>query len=141
MQIRPRRWCKIRLVPSSALCRNGFLLLAVVTAAPALAQAPVEERQSRTNSFSEAQQRVEFARQTAERSERRVGEAERRLRGAEAALLPALRQYEETKSRLEKARVDLDRERAAASESRKAYEAESAAFQRLRAGGNAREKK
>jgi DNA recombination protein RmuC len=137
MQIRPRGWCKIRLVPSSALCGNGLLLLAIVTAAPAVAQAPVEERQPRAgNPYIQAQQRVEFARQTLERSERRVREAEQSVRNAEAELTPAQRRYEESKSQAERARAELAQARAAASESRKSYEAESAAFQRLRARGS-----
>jgi DNA recombination protein RmuC len=136
MQIRPRWWCKIRLVPSSALCGSGLLLLAIVTAAPAVAQAPVEERQRRADPYAEAQQRVEFARQTAERSERRVRDAEQGVRNAEATLVPAQRRYEESKSQVDKARAELAQARAAASDSRKSYEAESAAFQRLRARGN-----
>ena len=127
----------------SALCGHGLLFLsAIVTAAVAVAQAPVEEREPRASSYTEAQQRVEFARQSVTRSEQRVKDAERRVRDAEAALLPALRQYEGTKSRLDKARADLERERSAVSASRKAYETESATFQRLRTRANgARETK
>jgi chromosome segregation ATPase len=129
-------------VRASALCGHGLFLSAIFTAAAAVAQAPVEERQQRAASYSEAQQRVEFARQTLTRSEQRVKDAERRVRDAEAALLPALRQYEGTKSRLDQARAELERERSVAGESRKAYETESATFQRLRARANgARETK
>ncbi len=112
-----------------------MVLLAIVIAAPAVAQAPVEERQRRADSYVEAQQRVEFSRQGAERAARRVKDAEQSLKDAEAQLGPAQRRYEESKSRVEKARAELVQARAAAGESRKSYETESAAFQRLRAGG------
>jgi len=112
-----------------------MVLLAIVIAAPAVAQAPVEERQRRADSYVEAQQRVEFSRQGAERAARRVKDVEQSLKDAEAQLGPAQRRYEESKSRVEKARAELVQARAAAGESRKSYETESAAFQRLRAGG------
>lgn len=122
-------------MPPSALCRHGLLLLAIVVAAPAVAQAPVEERQRRADSYAEAQQRVEFTRQSAERAARRVRDAEQGLKDAEAQLAPAQRRYEESKLRLDKARAELVQARAAESESRKSHEAESAAFQRLRGRG------
>jgi septal ring factor EnvC (AmiA/AmiB activator) len=123
-------------VPPSALCRQGLLLLAIAIAAPVVAQAPVEERLRRGDAYTEAQQRVEFSRQNAERAALRVKDAEQGLKDAEAELVPAQRRYEESKSRLDKARADLTRARAAAGESRTSYETESAAFQRLRARSN-----
>lgn len=122
-------------MPPSALCRPGLLLLAIV-AASAVAQAPVEERQRRADSYTEAQQRVEFSRQGAERAARRVRDAEQGLKDAEAQLAPAQRRYEESKLRVDKARAELVQARAAESQSRKSYEAESAAFQRLRGRGS-----
>jgi septal ring factor EnvC (AmiA/AmiB activator) len=120
----------------SALCRNGLLLLAIVIAECAVAQAPVEDRQRRADPYTEAQQRVEFSRQGAERAARRLKDAEQGLKDAEAELGPAQRRYEESKSRVEKARADLVQARAAETESRKSYETESAAFHRLRGRGN-----
>ncbi|HEY6865367.1 MAG TPA: hypothetical protein VI319_15855 [Burkholderiales bacterium] len=122
-------------MPRSALSGLG-LLLAILIAPPVVAQAPVEERQRRTDSYTEAQQRVEFSRQGAERAARRVKDAEQGLKDAEAELGPAQRRYEDSKSRVERARTELKQARAVESESRKTYEAESAAFQRLRARGN-----
>jgi septal ring factor EnvC (AmiA/AmiB activator) len=119
-------------VPPSALFGNRLLLLAIVAAAPAFAQAPVEDRRTRSDGYTEAQQRVEFARQTLERSERRVKDAEQGLRDAESALRAVQSRYEGSKSQMEKARGQLTQARAAAGESRKAYEAESAGFQALR---------
>jgi len=119
-------------VPPRALCRHGLLLLATLVAASAFAQAPVEERQRRADSYGEAQQRVEYSRQGAERAARRVKDAEQGLKDAEAQLAPAQRRYEESRLRVGKARAELVQARAAESESRKSYEAESAAFQRLR---------
>ena len=130
-------------MPPSALCRHGLLLLAIQVAAPAVAQAPVEERQRRAQPYAEAQQRVEFTRQSAELAARRVKDAEQGVKNAEqgvkdaeAQLGPAQRRYEESKLRVDKARAELVRARTAESESRKSYEAESAAFQRLRGRGN-----
>jgi len=123
-------------VPRNALCHHGLLLLAILVAPPVVAQAPVEERQRRADPYVEAQQRVEFSRQGAERASRRLKDAEQGLKDAEAEHGPAQRRYEDSKSRVEKARAELARALAADSESRKTYEAESAAFQRLRARGN-----
>jgi chromosome segregation ATPase len=121
--------------------RNRLLLLIVFSTAPVFAQAPVEERSLRGDAFTEAQQRVDFARRTWEQSERRVKDAEQSLKEAEAAFSAMRSQYEQAKSQAEKAKKELGQARATVSESRKAYETESADFERLRRGDAGRGQK
>ncbi len=113
---------------------RATLVIAVSWAATGLAQAPVEDRRPPSDSYSEVQQRVEFARRVWQQSERRAQEAEQNLKAAEAELEASQKQYDAAKSRADKAGKDLAQARAAVAESRKSYETESAKFGRLRGG-------
>ena len=120
--------------------RNCLLPVTVFFAASAFAQAPVQDRSPRGDPITDAQQRVEFARQAWERSEKRAKEAERSLREAQTALGAVQKQYEETKSMADKAQRELAQARQTVSESRKAYETRSSEFERVRRGDTGRDR-
>jgi chromosome segregation ATPase len=114
-----------------------FLLMSVC--ALARAQAPVEDRGARASAFTDSQQRVEYARQAAEKADAQVRQSERDAGLAEAALRSAKSQYEAAKADADKAKKALAQARSKAAESRRAYEKESAQFDRLRRGAAAQE--
>jgi chromosome segregation ATPase len=118
--------------------RTPTFLLLMALCALARAQAPVEDRGTRASVFTDAQQRVEYARQAAEKADAQVRQSERESGLAETALRSAKSQYDAAKSDADRAKKALAQARAKAADSRKAYERESGRFERLRRGADPR---
>ncbi len=105
----------------------GDFAIVLSATAQAFAQAPVEERRPARDDAGLAQRRVEFARQA-------LDQAEAPVRDAATAQKEAQQRFDEAKARLDETGRALARARAAAAEARRIYDAESAEFERQRAG-------
>lgn len=114
----------------------SIFILSASLASVAQAQAPAEERRhTSTDPLGEAQQRVEFARRSKAQAGDRVANAEGVARESDAEFQAAKKQFDQTAARREAARKALAEARSAAAAANKAYDKESAAFDRLRTTG------
>lgn len=114
-----------------------FLMLCAAHLAVAQTpKAPAEERRhASTDPLGEAQQRVEFARRAKAQAGDRVARAEGAARESDAEFQTVKKQFDQVAARRDAARKAMAEARAGAVAANKAYEKESAAFDRLRTSG------
>ena len=110
------------------------VLVFLVFAASARAQAPTEERRPQGNALVDAQQRTEFARQASTAANSRTAVAEQALKEADAEVKAVQKQMDAARGRQDKARKDLADARAAAAAAKKDFERQSAELERTRRG-------
>lgn len=114
----------------------SIFILSIGLASVAQAQAPAEERRhASTDPLGEAQQRVEFARRAKAQAGDRVARAEGAARESDAEFQTVKKQFDQAAARRDAARKAMAEARAGAAAANKAYEKESAAFDRLRTSG------
>ena len=120
----------------SSLPISIFIAFTSITLAlpSARAQAPAEERRAQGNPFSDAQQRVEFARQASAGADSRVVQADRELKQIDAEMREVQKQLDAIRARQDKAKKDLAEARSASAAARKDFDRESAALERIRQG-------
>lgn len=100
----------------------------------AMAQAPTEERRPAGDPLSDAQQRVEYARNTGAVADDRVRVANEALKAADAEMQAARRQLEQARVRQDTARKELAEAHSKAGAVKKDYQRESAELERIRRG-------
>lgn len=104
----------------------------------AVAQAPTEERRHSGEPLSDAQQRVEYARNAGALADDRVRVANEALKAADADMQAARRQLEQARVRQDTARKELAEAHSKADTVKKDYQRESAELERIRRGQKAR---
>ncbi len=120
---------------SSLLISTFIAFTAIALALPsAWAQAPAEERRAYGNPLSDAQQRVEFARQASAGADSRAGLAERELKQIDAEMREVQKQLDAMRARQDRAKKELAEARSASAAARKDFDRESAELERMRRG-------
>lgn len=114
-----------------SLLRSSFIVFSLALSS-AWAQAPAEERRAYGNPLSDAQQRVEFARQASAGADSRTGQAERELMQIEQEARVVQKQLDAIRARQDRAKKELAEARSASAAARKQFERESADLERMR---------
>lgn len=114
--------------------------LGVLAALSAFAQAPIEERSAPgDDSVLQGQRRLEFSRRDLERRQERMKRAEREFNESKNQEAAAQKQLDAARKRREASGSSLDRARRELALARKAYEDQSAEFERMLKGGAAKD--
>jgi hypothetical protein len=130
------------LNPPLAKMIRLLAVFGVFAAISAFAQAPTEERMSPgENRVVKGQQRLEFLRREAGATQEAVKRAELEFIDAQNRENAVQKQLDAARKRREAAGVDLDRARRQSALVSKAYESESAEFERNLKGGKAKDGK
>lgn len=114
-----------------SLLFSSFIVFSLALSS-AWAQAPAEERRAYGNPLSDAQQRVEFARQASAGADSRAGQAERELMQIEQEARVVQKQLDAIRARQDRAKKELAEARSASAAARKQFERESADLERMR---------
>ena len=114
-----------------SLLFSSFIVFSLALSS-AWAQAPTEERRAYGNPLSDAQQRVEFARQASAGADSRAGQAERELMQIEQEARVVQKQLDAIRTRQDRAKKELAEARSASAAARKQFERESADLERMR---------
>ena len=120
---------------SSPLISTSIAITAITLAlSSAWAQAPAEERRAFGNALTDAQQRVEFARQASASADSRAGQIERELKQIDAEMRELQKQVDALRARQDRAKKELAEARSASAAARKDFDRESAELERMRRG-------
>jgi len=116
-----------------------LVFLGVLAAMSAFAQAPIEERLAPgDNRVSQGQQRLGYLRRELEGNQEKVKRAEFEFSETKNQEVAAQKQLDAARKRREAGGLSLDRARRESELTRKAYEEESAEFERMLKGGAAK---
>lgn len=117
-----------------------LVFLGVLAAAAAIAQAPIEERTaSRDNKVAQGQQRLEFLRRELEGNQEKFKRAELDFNETRNQELAVQKQLDAARKRREAGGASLDKARRELAIARKAFEDESADFERMLKSGAAKD--
>lgn len=114
-----------------SLLLSSFIAFSLALSS-AWAQAPAEERRAQGNPLSDAQQRVEFARQASAGADSRAALAERELQQIDAEMRAVQKQLDAIRARQDRAKKELGDARSASAAARKDFDRESSELERLR---------